>query len=126
MLRGIATFWGTVLLPDGRRDFFLRSRFARHESEEPCTGSSPYLLLLFVLFHSCCSHARVFGKTLMHEFYISYSHVLNASAFFSRDTRFESPQQLPWRAGTNGLAGLIRPASQRFPTPDFDWVRLIK
>ena len=28
----------------------------------------------FVLFDSCCSHARVFGKTLVHEFPISYSH----------------------------------------------------
>ena len=27
----------------------------------------------FVLFHSCCSHARVSGKTLLHEFHISYS-----------------------------------------------------
>ena len=39
----------------------------------------PYLrfssyLCLFMLFHSCCSHARVFGKTLVHEFHISYSH----------------------------------------------------
>ena len=28
----------------------------------------------FVLFHSCCSHARVFRKTPVHEFLISYSH----------------------------------------------------
>ena len=28
---------------------------------------------LSVLFHSCCSHAQVFGKTLVHEFLISYS-----------------------------------------------------
>ena len=28
----------------------------------------------FVLFRSCCSHARVFGKTLVHEFPMSYSH----------------------------------------------------
>ena len=26
-----------------------------------------------VLFHSCCAHARVFGKTLLHEFPISYT-----------------------------------------------------
>ena len=30
--------------------------------------------LLFVLFYSCCSHARVFGKTLVHELHISDSH----------------------------------------------------
>ena len=29
---------------------------------------------LIVLFNSCCPHARVFGKTLVHEFPISYSH----------------------------------------------------
>ena len=29
---------------------------------------------LSVLFHSCCSRARVFGKTLVHKFPISYSH----------------------------------------------------
>ena len=27
-----------------------------------------------VLFQSCCSHARVFGKTLLHEFPLFYSH----------------------------------------------------
>ena len=27
----------------------------------------------FILFHSCCSHARVFWKTFVHEFNISYS-----------------------------------------------------
>ena len=31
-------------------------------------------LFFFVLFHTCCSHAPVFGKTLLHEFLISYSH----------------------------------------------------
>ena len=35
-------------------------------------------LLIFlsfsVLFHSCCSYAQVFGKTLVHEFPNSYSH----------------------------------------------------
>ena len=29
---------------------------------------------LYVLFRSCCSHARVFGKILVHEFPMSYSH----------------------------------------------------
>ena len=36
------------------------------------------LLFVFVcfciLFHFCCSHARVFGKTFVHEFPISYCH----------------------------------------------------
>ena len=33
-----------------------------------------FLLCLFVLFYSWCSHAQVFGKTLEHEFHISYIH----------------------------------------------------
>ena len=28
----------------------------------------------FVLFHSCCYHSRMFGKTLLHELHIFYSH----------------------------------------------------
>ena len=36
--------------------------------------SSYRLPLSIVLFQSCCSHARVFGKTLVHEFPIFYSH----------------------------------------------------
>ena len=31
-------------------------------------------ICFFVLFRSCCSHARVFEKTLVHEFPMSYSH----------------------------------------------------
>ena len=31
-------------------------------------------LSLIVLFQSCCSHAQVFGRTLVHEFLFSYSH----------------------------------------------------
>ena len=33
-----------------------------------------FLDCFFIFFHSCCSHARVFGKTLLHEFHISDSH----------------------------------------------------
>ena len=29
---------------------------------------------VFVLFYSCCSHVKVFGRTLVHEFHIFYSH----------------------------------------------------
>ena len=32
------------------------------------------LLTFFILFHSSCSDARVFGKTLVHEFPINYTH----------------------------------------------------
>ena len=33
-----------------------------------------FFVCFFILFHSCCSNAQVFGKTLVHEFPISYSH----------------------------------------------------
>ena len=32
------------------------------------------LLLFLVLFHSCCSYARMFGKMLVLEFHVSHSH----------------------------------------------------
>ena len=31
-----------------------------------------FFLRLFVLFQTCCSHAQVFGRTLLHEFHIFY------------------------------------------------------
>ena len=41
----------------------------------PYSHFSCYLLpRVFVLFHSCCSHEQVFGRTLVHEFPIFYSH----------------------------------------------------
>ena len=40
-----------------------------------------YRLCLFILFHSCCSHARVFGKTLVHEFPCPIA-ILNGTFFF--------------------------------------------
>ena len=49
---------------------FVRARFTSVHAHAS-------LLVFFsfsVLFHSCCSHAQVFGKTLLHEFLISYSH----------------------------------------------------
>ena len=43
----------------------------------PCFAYASLLTIfvcLCVLFRSCCSHAVVFGKTLVHEFPMSYSH----------------------------------------------------
>ena len=37
---------------------------------------------LSVLFHCCCSHSQVFGKTLVHEFLISYSNTERCLLFF--------------------------------------------
>ena len=54
----------------GRRDFFffraLSSSFHIHSSSHLI-----YFLGFCVLLHDCCSHAQVFGKTLVHEFHIS-------------------------------------------------------
>ena len=33
-----------------------------------------FFVCFFILFRSCCSHAQVFGKTLVHEFPNSYSY----------------------------------------------------
>ena len=55
----------------GRWDFFFF---------HACFASfHPHVSLLtffcfFILFYSCCSHVHVFGKTLVHELLISYSH----------------------------------------------------
>ena len=54
-----------------RRDIFFPARFVFF----PYSRLSSYLrrlFLYFILF--CCSHAQVCGKTLVHEFPISYSH----------------------------------------------------
>ena len=42
----------------------------------PSILTTPFLFSsgFFVLFHSWCSHAWVFGKTLLREFPVSYSH----------------------------------------------------
>ena len=38
-----------------------------------CSRLLAFFLCFLVLFHSCCYHARVFGKTLVNELPISYS-----------------------------------------------------
>ena len=58
----IIVFWFVIVI--GSRDSFF---------------FVPDLLLtfffcFFVLFHFCCSHARVFGKALVHEYLISCGH----------------------------------------------------
>ena len=45
-----------------------------------------FFVCFFILFHSCCSHARVFGKTLVHELPISYSHAFWKMHSFFRET----------------------------------------
>ena len=39
------------------------------------SASLPTFCCFFVLFHFGCSHSKVFGKTMVHEFHISYSQI---------------------------------------------------
>ena len=47
------------------QDFFFRVRGTSFHTYSPLLT---FFLCFIVLFQSCCSHARVFGKTLVHEF----------------------------------------------------------
>ena len=60
---------GLWFRPSGLLFFFL-ARFTSFQTHASLLTS----FCFFVLFHSCCSHAGVFPKTLVHEFPISYSH----------------------------------------------------
>ena len=47
-----------------------------------------FFVSFYVLFHTCCSHSQVFGKTLVHEFTFSKA-ILNSTLFsFSRGRIF--------------------------------------
>ena len=69
------------------RTFFFRALFTSFHTH---ASLLTVFICLFVLFHSCCSHVRMFGKTLVHEFPISYSHTewsLRFSLFGARGTK---------------------------------------
>ena len=53
------------------QDFFFRVRGTSLNTYSPLLT---FFLCYIVLFQSCCSHSRVFGKTPVHEFPISYGH----------------------------------------------------
>ena len=55
----------------GRRDFFFCARCTLFILTDLFLPSSSVSLSYFII---CCSHARVFWKTLVHEFQISNSH----------------------------------------------------
>ena len=61
-------FWLGCDRPSGL--LFFRACFASFYTH---ASILTVFVCLFILFSSCCSHARVFGKTLVHEFPISYS-----------------------------------------------------
>ena len=54
----------------GSQDFFFCARFTSFHTH----ASFLTVFCFFVFFHSCCSNAQVFGKTLVHELLISFSH----------------------------------------------------
>ena len=64
----IIVFW---LGCDRASGLFFRARFASFHTH---ASLLVFFLCFFVLFHSCCSHALVFEKTLLHEFPMSCSH----------------------------------------------------
>ena len=49
---------------------FFRARFTSFHTH----ASLAFFVRYVILFNFCCSHARVFGKTLVHKFPMSYSH----------------------------------------------------
>ena len=65
----IIVFWFGCDRPSGL--LFLRAHFAYFHTHASLLA---FFVCFFILFHSCCSYARVFGKTLLHEFPVSYSH----------------------------------------------------
>ena len=48
----------------------FRARFTCFHTH---TSLHNLFVCFFVLFHSCCSHVRVFGRTIVHELAFSYS-----------------------------------------------------
>ena len=50
-----------------------------------------FFVCIFVLFHSCCSHALVFGKTLLHQLIMFYSHTEWYFPFFKRRNSLFGP-----------------------------------
>ena len=53
-----------------------------------------FFVCFFILFHSCCSNARVFGNTFVHEFPISYS-LIEWYLLFSRKDMIEMVEESP-------------------------------
>ena len=86
--RGFRSAAGPVLFTESRVQSGVRvisdHRAALKAFRASMIAERSYLLrLLLILFHSCCSHAWVFGKTLAHEFLISYNHTEWYLFFFS-------------------------------------------
>ena len=55
----------------GRRDFNFSASFTYLHTQ---ASLLIFFVCFFILFQFCCSHERVFGKTLLNELHTSYSH----------------------------------------------------
>ena len=74
-LRGVATPGAQQAELQVRLSGLLFFSSARFTSFHTHASLLTFFVCFFVLFHSCYSHARVFGKTLVHEFHVSYSNI---------------------------------------------------
>ena len=77
----------------GRRDFFISRRLYFFLTD---ASLLTFFVGLFILFNFYCSHARVLGKTLVHEFPISYCHT-EWYLIFSRNDMIELVEESPVR-----------------------------
>ena len=89
----------------GCRDFFLSCRFTSFNTHAYLLT---FFVCLFVLFHSCSSHARMFGKTLMHDFPISYSHAERYLLYSRNEMIFEVEESHFKKTNCNGLISLLK------------------
>ena len=64
----VIVFWLGYDRPSG---LFFSCRFASFHTH---ASLLTFFVCFFILFHFSCSQARVFGKTLVHEFPMCYSH----------------------------------------------------
>ena len=66
----IIVVFGQVVINRAWVLLFSRARFTSFHTHNSLLT---FFVCFFILFHSCCSHARLFGKKNLHEFPISYS-----------------------------------------------------
>ena len=71
---------------------------------KPLFLHSSSVSLSFFILYSCFSHAHVFGKTLVHEFPISYSHTESYTSLFHETWSFRSKSH---RSKTNYIQFLL-------------------
>ena len=78
-------------------------------------------ICFFIVFHSCCSMGKVFGKTLVHEFPISYSHTEWHLLFPTVQLRVHNEN--PARFGRNTYV-LVNPSTKRNSYSHTEWYLL--